>query len=155
MNLGRMGAALGVALMVALAAGCGAKPGAARTATPVAPSAQKPDAARPETPGAAPSPAESSRPPVPTPQITAGTEAAILEPREPPRPVVTIETPAPREKTSALPATYTWQGGDRLFLVARRFYGDGRLWTKIVEANKAIQTMSEIPVGTVLLIPAR
>ncbi|MCX5671657.1 MAG: hypothetical protein NTU94_10105 [Planctomycetota bacterium] len=152
MNLGRMGAALGVALMLVLAAGCGAKPGAARTATPVTPSAQKPDAARPETPGAAPSPAESSRPPVPTPQITAGTEAAILEP---PRPVVTVETPAPREKTSALPAAYTWQAGDRLFLVARRFYGDGRLWTKIVEANQAIQTMSEIPVGTVLLIPAR
>lgn len=152
MNLGRMGAALGVALMLVLAAGCGAKPGAARTATPVTPSAQKPDAARPETPGAAPSPAESSRPPVRTPQITAGTEAAILEP---PRPVVTVETPAPREKTSALPATYTWQAGDRLFLVARRFYGDGRLWTKIVEANEAIQTMSEIPVGTVLLIPAR
>jgi len=154
----RMVAAVGVALVLPLAAGCGgAKTGATKTPAPTpAAAAQKPDVAPrgPETAVEPPSSTEAPRPPTPTPQVTAGTEAPAPEPREPPRPVVHIETP-PREKTPALPATYTWQAGDKLFLVARRFYGDGRLWPRIVEANQAIQALSEIPVGTVLVIPPK
>jgi len=154
----RMVAAVGVALVLPLAAGCGgAKTTATKTpATTPAAAEQKPDVTPrgPETAVEPPSSTEAPRPPTPTPQVTAGAEAPAPEPREPSRPVVNIETP-PREKTPALPTTYTWQAGDKLFLVARRFYGDGRLWPRIVEANQAIQALSEIPVGTVLVIPPK
>ena len=52
--------------------------------------------------------------------------------------------------------TYTMKAGDTLYGVARRFYGDGKLWTKIFEANKdKIRDVADIPVGTVLAIPPK
>jgi nucleoid-associated protein YgaU len=48
------------------------------------------------------------------------------------------------------------KAGDTLYGVARRFYGDGKLWTKIFEANKdKIRDVSDIPIGTVLVIPPK
>jgi len=52
--------------------------------------------------------------------------------------------------------TYTMKAGDTLYGVARRFYGDGKLWTKIFEANKdKIRDVSDIRIGTVLVIPPK
>jgi len=52
--------------------------------------------------------------------------------------------------------TYTMKAGDTLYGVARRFYSDGKLWTKIFEANKdKIRDVADIPVGTVLVIPPK
>ena len=60
--------------------------------------------------------------------------------------------PAPSGGTQ----TYTMKAGDTLYAVARRFYSDGKLWTKIFEANKdKIRDVADIPVGTVLVIPPR
>jgi len=60
--------------------------------------------------------------------------------------------PAP----SAGSQTYTMKAGDTLYGVARRFYGDGKLWTKIFEANKdKIRDVSDIRIGTVLVIPPK
>ncbi len=60
--------------------------------------------------------------------------------------------PAP----SAGSQTYTMKAGDTLYSLARRFYGDGKLWTKIFEANKdKIRDVSDIPIGTVLVIPPK
>jgi len=156
MRLWRTGVALCLAGVLSCVFGCAGgsqadrrqPPAAAPKATAQAPRAETAPAVQEAAP---PEPA----PPVPTPQVTAGADAPGPAPGEPPKPVVIIETPPPREKTPAFPATYVWQPGDKLFLVARRFYGDGRLWPKIVEANKAIQDLVEIPAGTVLVIPAR
>ena len=52
--------------------------------------------------------------------------------------------------------TYTMKAGDTLYGVTRRFYGDGKLWTKIFEANKdKVRDVADIPVGTVLVIPPK
>jgi len=48
------------------------------------------------------------------------------------------------------------QKGDTLYSLARRFYGDGKLWTKIADANKdKIRDVTSIPVGTVLTMPPK
>jgi len=52
--------------------------------------------------------------------------------------------------------TYTIKAGDTLYTLAKRFYGDGKLWTKIADANKdKIKDVSHIPVGTTLTIPPK
>lgn len=44
--------------------------------------------------------------------------------------------------------------GDTLYGLARRYYGDGKAWTRIAEANRDIvQSPERIPVGTSLRIP--
>jgi len=74
---------------------------------------------------------------------------AVTEVETPPQPGM---PPAP----SAGSQTYTMKAGDTLYGVARRFYGDGKLWTKILEANKGkIRDVSDIPIGTVLVIPPK
>ena len=74
-------------------------------------------------------------------------------------PAVEVETPVP-PSTTARPigggTTYTMQKGDTLYSLARRFYGDGKLWTKIADANKdKMRDVTSIPVGTVLTIPPK
>lgn len=50
--------------------------------------------------------------------------------------------------------TYTMQRGDTLYSLAKRFYGDGKLWTRIADANRdKFRDEKSIPVGTVLVIP--
>ena len=83
-----------------------------------------------------------------------------------PVPVPTIATPTvevetPGAAVAAVPAqtageTYTMQRGDTLYSLARRFYGDGKLWTRIAEANRdKFRDVTAIPVGTVLVIPPK
>jgi len=75
-------------------------------------------------------------------------------------PAVEIETPVAPPPVPATPVgggtTYTMQKGDTLYSLARRFYGDGKLWTKIADANKdKIRDVTSIPVGTVLTMPPK
>ena len=86
-----------------------------------------------EAPAAAPPPAPSGPPVVVVP-------AALPEPPPP----------------AAAPQTYVVQKSDTLYSIARRFYGDGKLWTRIDEANRGkYKNPSAIPVGTVLVIPPK
>jgi 5'-nucleotidase/UDP-sugar diphosphatase len=77
-----------------------------------------------------------------------------------PRPLA----PAPEKLTAekAPPAdaagsqSYQVKAGDTLYTLAKRFYGDGKLWTKIADANKdRIKDVSHIPIGTTLSIPPK
>ena len=74
-------------------------------------------------------------------------------------PTVEVETPAPAVQAIPGQATgenYTMQRGDTLYSLARRFYGDGKLWTRIAEANRdKVRDVTAIPVGTVLVIPPK
>ena len=54
------------------------------------------------------------------------------------------------------PQTYTVKRGDTLYGLSRRFYGDGKLWTRIADANRdQIKDVKDLPVGAVLVIPPR
>lgn len=78
------------------------------------------------------------------------TEPATLPPRVPPTttpPPTAAEAPPKPEVI-----TYTVKRGDRLWSLAVRFYGDGRQWKKIAEAND-ITDETKLPVGKVLVIP--
>jgi nucleoid-associated protein YgaU len=83
---------------------------------------------------------------------------------------VTTERPATKpatEKSAVKPATekpavegnpgtYTVVKGDTLFKIAHKFYGDGKLWPKIFDANKdKIPDQSKLPIGAVLKIPPK
>lgn len=42
---------------------------------------------------------------------------------------------------------------ERLDQIAAAFYGDGRLWWKIADANPEILDWMDIPAGTILRVP--
>lgn len=49
--------------------------------------------------------------------------------------------------------THTVQAGDTLWGLAKKYYGDGALYTKIVSANSSIKNPNVIQVGQVFSIP--
>ena len=64
-----------------------------------------------------------------------------------------VTEPAPA--APGLAATYTVVKGDSLWKLAQKFYGDGRKWTVIYDANRSsIKNGSVIYVGQTLIIPA-
>lgn len=70
------------------------------------------------------------------------------------------EEPAPAESnTPAVPVdgtTYTVKSGDCLWSIAQQFYGTGREWNVIYQANKnVVKNADELQVGMVLVIPAK
>jgi 5'-nucleotidase/UDP-sugar diphosphatase len=75
-----------------------------------------------------------------------------------PRPLMG-EKPAAEKPPAADVAggqSYTVKAGDTLYTLAKRFYGDGKLWTRIADANKdRIKDVSHIPIGTTLTIPPK
>ncbi|HUU92622.1 MAG TPA: LysM peptidoglycan-binding domain-containing protein [Phycisphaerae bacterium] len=73
-----------------------------------------------------------------------------------PTSMVEVETPVPAVAATTASQTYTMQRGDTLYSLARRYYGDGKLWTRIAEANRSkIRDVTTIPVGTLLVIPPK
>lgn len=50
--------------------------------------------------------------------------------------------------------TYEWKGGDRIDLLARRFYGDPVLWWVIALANDIELVPVDVAEGTLLRIPS-
>ena len=73
----------------------------------------------------------------------------------------TVEVETPGAAVPAVPAqtageTYAMQRGDTLYSLATRFYGDGKLWTRIAEANRdKFRDVTAIPLGTILVIPPK
>jgi len=108
-----------------------------------------------ELPQIDPAELEASAPPLEaTPAKTVGSEVGT--------PAVEVETPATTPPATTdrpaapAPQTYTMKRGDTLYSLARRFYGDGKLWTRIADANKdTVRDVTDIPVGTVLTIPPK
>jgi len=76
--------------------------------------------------------------------------------------VGTLARPVGPDKAGAAPVgpagtqTYKVKKGDTLSSIAREFYGDARLRTRIVDANKdKIKDPNVLAVGLTLTIPAR
>ena len=94
--------------------------------------------------------------------LTAEVEELLAEQEGPPVPAVrTVSPPTDRAPFRLAPAatprgqTYTVQQGDSLWSLAERFYGDGRRWQKIQEANRdVVPSAGQLLVGDVLVIPA-
>ena len=55
-----------------------------------------------------------------------------------PKKKATVKKEEPRVDNTVQPRTYTVQPGDCLWNIAKRFYGNGALYTKIYEANKGV-----------------
>jgi nucleoid-associated protein YgaU len=82
--------------------------------------------------------------------------AVVEEPAISPPPPEPAAPPAPAAPPPATAQTYVVQRGDTLYSIARRFYGDGKLWTRIHAANQGkYKTHNDIPVGTTLVIPPK
>lgn len=65
--------------------------------------------------------------------------------------VITLSTGITRVNNSVTPKTYVVQKGDSLYKIARRFYGDGAMWTSLYEKNaESISHPLLLAVGTVL-----
>ncbi len=65
-------------------------------------------------------------------------------------------TPAPAPKTRVVPPEYweyTVQRNDSMESIAKKLFGDGRLWTKIAEANPLLDAHKLVPGRTKLRIP--
>ena len=67
--------------------------------------------------------------------------------------------PTPAESPAGTPAptpgaTYTVVKGDSFWSIARRAYGDGKLWTKIQQANPGVDP-NDLNVGRVITIPPK
>ncbi len=94
--------------------------------------------------------------------LTAEAEELLAEQEGPPIPAVrTVSPPTDRPPFRLAPTatprgqTYTVQQGDSLWSLAERFYGEGRRWQKIYDANRdALPSHSQLSVGEVLVIPA-
>ncbi len=103
----------------------------------------------------------SAPPPEPVPaKPTESTEPVPAVEVETPAPSTTTPPAAPASPTTPAsaqpPRTYVMQRGDTLYSLAKRFYGDGKLWTKIADANRdKVRDVTAIPVGTVLVIPPK
>ena len=52
--------------------------------------------------------------------------------------IVTLSTGVTRVNNSITPKTYVVQKGDSLYKIARRFYGDGAMWTTLYEKNAEV-----------------
>ena len=73
-----------------------------------------------------------------------------------------MDTSADNDSAVAPPATtaefqtYTVQKGDTLWSISRKFYGSGKSWRKIFQANQdVLSTPDKVRAGTELKIPAQ
>jgi len=109
-----------------------------------------------ELPMIDPAELEAAAPPESAPAATGGPAVTAT-------PAAEVETPVTPPATTARPiggtpttTTYTMKRGDTLYSLAKRFYGDGKLWTRIADANPdKVRDVTDIPVGTVLTIPPK
>jgi nucleoid-associated protein YgaU len=102
---------------------------------------------KPSTPAVTTPPSVTSQPPAAAASTTSSTTRATAGSTATP-PAVELKAPAPA------PQTYTVAQGDTLWSLAIRFYGEGRRWNKIYEANRdVLSSSSALPVGAVLVIP--
>jgi nucleoid-associated protein YgaU len=89
---------------------------------------------------------------LPMVDVAPTTPETPVEPLPPPATDVTVKPVAP----TAAAQTHTVQKGDTLYSLANRYYGDGKLWPKILEANRdKIKNEKTVPIGAVLKIPPK
>lgn len=81
--------------------------------------------------------------------VKSGGSSTAATPATPAKPPTTSPSPAP-----AAPRTYTVVAGDSLSKIAKKFYGDGKKWKPIFEANRdTVKNPDLIHPGQVLKIP--
>jgi len=69
-------------------------------------------------------------------------------------PVEKVKPAEPASPGVGAPRTYTVQRGDTLYSIARKFYGDGKHFRRILDANQnKISDPNKIKPGTNLVIP--
>ena len=73
-----------------------------------------------------------------------------------PKATATVKKEEPRVDNTVKPKTYTVKSGDCLWNIAKKFYGNGALYTKIYNANKSVigGNPNLIYPGQVYTIPA-
>lgn len=99
------------------------------------------------------------RPPPPAMLVSqTQTENGTTQPRQalpqtlPPSPVTQVPTQSPTQTAPAV--IHTVVAGDSAFRLAQRYLGDGRHWSRIVEANpKAFGPGGSVQIGAKLTIP--
>lgn len=89
---------------------------------------------------------------------------SLLEHKGARKQYVAVQTPAAVVKQEEVPPpanpavteskTHTVQNGDTLWAIAKKYYGNGALYTKIVSANSSIKNPNLIHKGQVFSIPA-
>ena len=84
----------------------------------------------------------------------APSEAPVVVPAEAEQPMpAAMPTAAPVAAASAAgPRTHVVQRGETLYSLAQAFYGSGKQWQTIADANPGV-TPSRMPVGQTLMIP--
>jgi len=66
----------------------------------------------------------------------------------------TVTTTTQRSDNRTIPDTYTFVRGDSLWLVAKKFYGDGNRWPEIAKLNNIQPSQyNNLPVGLVVRLP--
>lgn len=68
---------------------------------------------------------------------------------------VTRPTIMPRSTVSRslVVSDYIWRSGDRVDLIAARYYGDEMLWWVLADANPQILDWTSVSEGTIVRIP--
>lgn len=124
-------------------------------------SQKKDDTLQPVEVGKAPAieetlpPTVETMPPPPPTMVTTPPKTKAVEKATP-----TTKADSKKAETKKVDTTkeqkYTVKSGDSLSSIAKHFYGEEKLWTKIADANKSkIKDKDKINVGAVLVIPAK
>lgn len=94
-------------------------------------------------------------PPRPLPTEPARREEIVVVPPVVPGPTTRQAEPAPARPTETVMArTYTIQAGDTPSKIAKKVYGQDKLYSRILDANKdKIRDAAHLVIGTVLTIP--
>ena len=83
-------------------------------------------------------------------KVTIKQAKPVAKPTPPARPAPTSPAPTPAKPTR----TYTVRSGDCLWNIAKKYYGNGSLYTKIFNANRdKIRNANLIYPGQVFVIP--
>jgi nucleoid-associated protein YgaU len=82
------------------------------------------------------------------------TEPAAVTTTTPPTDYVTAPAAISDPDPSTLPQNHTIARGDTLWSIAVRYYGEGKLYPKILAANPGLKE-NALPLGKTILIPAK
>jgi len=90
------------------------------------------------------------------PMVDVGEIRSDAFPVEPLPPAPEATETAVEEPVVGTAGTHTVKKGDTLYSLAKRYYGDGKLWPRILDANRdKIKDERSVPLGAVLKIPPK